>query len=583
MPSKLCPHTLNASRDVHTFVEAGAPLVKLVGLFGQAEELLALNPDLIIVGRVVEMTDASAEARSGLTSEAAARQLIDRQKDQYRANPMVKIWEGPNEPIFGNADDPANMRALEWYGAYEAERLRLLADMGLRGVVGNFATGTPDLQMWPAFLPALEAAEEHQGFLGIHEYTSSWMWWYTGNYSDRNCNWDPNFAGEGDTGWLTLRYRKIYRQYLIPNGVGGVPLVITECGLDNAGNGCPGYGRGAWRSHRDFWNSWDGARDPIDYWRGPERDVERYYAEQLMWYDRELQKDDFVAGATIFTVGTISEPWRIFDISGTKVVSLLADHIRAVRAAETSAAAARAAQPPQPTTTTPVSAPPPITAPAPQPETTRVPPGPDAKRPPAKPNVLINASFEDGMAYFNDDTRELAVPAGWVFAYMDETTPREQRQTAPWSRPITALINSHAVTMADRTRIFAGGTYCWKVSGTGSPVWVRLFQSVLGVTPGQKYRFTVNILPDLIARSHPQVAYASDPLSGEVRLTATSGGQTFDTGWKTGREVPVARYTALTLDFTAPANRVEVAVEVRGRWALPEGAWYVDELSLTSA
>lgn len=575
MPSKLCPHTLNASKDVRTFVDAGAPLVKLVDLFGQAEELLALNPNLIIVGRAFEMTDANAEARSGVAPEAAARALIDRQKEKYRSNPLIKIWEGPNEPVFGSADDPANMRAMEWYAAYEAERLRLLADIGLRGVVGNFATGTPDLPMWTAFLPALEAAEQHNGFLGVHEYSSPWMWWYTGNYSERNCSFDPTFPGEGDTGWIILRYRKVYRQFLIPNGVGEVPLVITECGLDKAGNGCPGYTSGPWREHHNFWRGYDGAHDPIDYWRGPERDVERYYAEQLMWYDRELQKDDFVAGATIFTVGTLSDQWRIFDISGTRVVSILADHIRAVRAAT------KAAQPLTPTTTTPVTAPPSITAPAPQPETTRVPLGTDAKRPAARPNILVNASFEDGMAYFNDDTRELAVPAGWVFAFMDETTSLEQRQTAPWGRPITALINNNAVPTADRPRIFAGGIYCWKVSGTRSPVWVRLFQSVVGVTPGQKYRFTVNLLPDLIVRTHPQVAYASEPLSGEVRLAAASGGQTFDTGWKTGREVPFGRYTALTLDITAPGNRVEVAVEVRGRWALPEGAWYMDELSLT--
>ena len=56
--------------------------------------------------------------------------------------------------------------------------------------------------------------------------------------------------------------------------------------------------------------------------------------------------------------------------------------------------------------------------------------------------------------------------------------------------------------------------------------------------------------------------------------------ETFDTGWKDGRAVPFGRYTALMLDFTAPANRVEVAVEVRGRWALPMGAWYVDEMNL---
>ena len=575
MPSKLCPHTLNSSSDVRAFVEAGCPLVKLVDLFGQAEELLAINPNLIIVGRVFEMTDANAEARSGVAPEAAARALIDRQTEKYRANPLVKIWEGPNEPVFGGANDPANMRAMEWYATYEAERLRLLADMGLRGVVGNFATGTPDLPMWTAFLPALEAAEQHDGFLGVHEYTSPWMWWHTGNYSERNCNWDPDFAGERDTGWLTLRYRKVYRQFLIPNGVGGVPLVITECGLDNAGNGCPGYTSGAWRSHFDFWRSWDGSRDPIDYWRGPERDVERYYAEQLIWYDRELQKDSFVAGATLFTVGTLSDQWRIFDLSGTKVISLLADHIRAARAAEE---AVIAVQPPRPK---PPEVPQPITAPAPQPETTVVPPGFGATRMPAKPNILVNASFEDGMAYFADDTRELAVPAGWVFSFMDETTPREQRQTAPWGRPVTALINTNAVTPADRGRIFAGGVFCWKISMAQSPVWVRLWQSVVGVKPGQAYRCTVNLLPDLIARTHPQLAYASDPLSGEVRLTSTYSEQTFDTGWKDGRAVPFGRYTALTLDFTAPSNRVAVAVEVRGRWALPMGAWYVDEMSLT--
>jgi hypothetical protein len=577
MPSKLCPHALSANHDVRAFVEAGCPLVKLVGILSQAEELLAVNPNLLVVGRVPEMTDANAEARSGMSPEAAARALIDRQKEVYRANPLIRIWEGPNEPVFGNADDPANMRAMEWYAAYEAERLRLLAEMGLRGVVGNFATGTPDLPMWTAFLPALEAAEQHNGFLGVHEYSSPWMWWYTGNYSERNCSFDPNFPGEGDTGWLNLRYRKVYRQFLIPNGVSEVPLVITECGLDKAGNGCPGYTSGPWREHLEFWKSWDGARDPIDYWRGPERDAERYYAEQLIWYDRELQKDSFVAGATIFTVGTIGDGWRPFDISGTKIVSILADHIRSVRAAEE---AARAVQPPKPK---PVEVPPPITAPAPQPETTIIPPGPGASRPAPKPNILVNASFEDGMAYFNDDTRELAVPAGWVFSFMDESTPREPRQTAPWGRPVTALINTNAVTSADRARIFAGGVFCWKISMTRSPVWVRLWQSVVGVTPGKAYRFTVNLLPDLIVRTHPQTAYASDPLSGEVRLTAVFSGQTFDTGWKDGRAVPFGRYTALTLDFTAPANRVEVAVEVRGRWALPMGAWYVDEMSLSAS
>jgi hypothetical protein len=193
---------------------------------------------------------------------------------------------------------------------------------------------------------------------------------------------------------------------------------------------------------------------------------------------------------------------------------------------------------------------------------------------------LINASFEDGQAYFNDDTRELAVPAGWSFTYHDASTPTESRQSAPWGRPLTALINSASVIPEDRSRVFAGGMYCWKISGPSSPVWVRLFQSIVGLERGRRYRFIANLLPDLILRTHPQVAYASDPLSGEVRLTAQFADKVFDTGWRNGRAAPFGRYTAVKVDFVAPGERVEAALEVRGRWAMPLGAWYVDELSL---
>ena len=52
------------------------------------------------------------------------------------------------------------------------------------------------------------------------------MWWMTGKYQ---VNPDED---QGDEGWTTLRYRKVYRQFLIPSGLGSVPLVITECGID---------------------------------------------------------------------------------------------------------------------------------------------------------------------------------------------------------------------------------------------------------------------------------------------------------------------------------------------------------------
>jgi hypothetical protein len=36
---------------------------------------------------------------------------------------------------------------------------------------------------------------------------------------------DPD---QGDEGWLTLRYRKAYRQQLIPLGFGDIPCLITD-------------------------------------------------------------------------------------------------------------------------------------------------------------------------------------------------------------------------------------------------------------------------------------------------------------------------------------------------------------------
>ena len=96
------------------------------------------------------------------------------------------------------------------------------------------------------------------------------------------------------------------------------------------------------------------------------------------------------------------------------------------------------------------------------------------------------------------------------------------------------------------------------------------------------YRQSLAIHEKVLGRGHPQVAYAGDPLSGEVRLEVDIDGQTFESGWKTGRDAPFGRYTRLALEFAAPGSHVLLALELRGRWALPLGAWYVDALGLAA-
>jgi hypothetical protein len=339
VPSKLAPHCLKPTPDARLLVEAGCRLVKLVDDFGPAAEYLAIQPTLTIVGRGYSDYTLLQQLESGSTPEQAAAEFVRDQKERYYdRNPLIKIWEGHNEPSFGGPNESGTLARMEWYARFEAERLRLLAGLGLRGVAGNFSTGYPEigpreLRMWQAFLPALEAARNCNGLLGLHEYAAPWIWWLTGNYQEANCplrRLQPGWREEniGDTGWLTLRYRQVYRYALAPHGLDAVPLVITELGCDAVGHNCPGTPSGAWKDLAGYWNTCDGAHDPIDYWRRAERDAERYYAEQLIWYDRELQKDDYVLGATVFTFGSNSPTWEPYNIAGTRVPQYLAGHIR---------------------------------------------------------------------------------------------------------------------------------------------------------------------------------------------------------------------------------------------------------------
>jgi hypothetical protein len=299
MPTKLGAHVLRSAADLGEYIEAGPAVVKLVGDWGLAHDI---SKDTLVIGRKHQANyDAQLQKASGKTPLEAVQQFVHDQGGTYRSNPQITYWEGHNEPVWNTEEE------MGWYAQFEIARMRLMADLGLRCVIGNFATGSPDLALWPAFLPALRAARQHQAILGLHEYSCPWMWWMTGRYQ-----LDPG-ADERDEGWTTLRYRKIYRQHLIPNGLGDVPLVITECGIDPLVNPKPpGAPAGTWKHLGSFWAEHDGEPDKADY-----------YFRQLAWYDKELQKDDYVAGATIFTWGSFGPPWSDFDVAGTDVAKKL--------------------------------------------------------------------------------------------------------------------------------------------------------------------------------------------------------------------------------------------------------------------
>jgi hypothetical protein len=253
-------------------------------------DVKARSPGTVIVGRMtlgqiqLSQNDAVAQARAAV--EAVRPLALDE-----RRRGLVDAWEGYNEPVPGSEDE---MRRL---AEVEAERVRLLAQDGLRAVVGNFGTGQPPLEWWPAFRPALEAAQAHDGYLGLHEYSAPTVWYHS-DVPDLYFQGDP--AHEG---WLTLRYRKVYRQYLEPWGL-RLPLLITECGVDGLVGDRPGPPGKGWQDFAAYWAE-----------LGMGWDTPGNYIEQLAWYDRELQLDDYVRGAAIFAM-TGFDGWQTYQLLG---------------------------------------------------------------------------------------------------------------------------------------------------------------------------------------------------------------------------------------------------------------------------
>ena len=253
-------------------------------------DIKAKSPTTIIVGRVplgqvgLSGGDMMAEARR------AADAVLALALDGRRVG-LVDAWEGHNEPVAGDIGEMGKLAQLE------AERARLLAERGVRAVVGNFSTGQPPLEWWPAFRPAVEAVRRHNGFLGLHEYSAPTIWFNT-NRPDLDFSAHPS-----DEGWLTLRYRKVYRQYLDPWGL-RVPLILTECGVDGTVAERPGPPGKGWRDFGGYWN---------ELGMGP--DAPGNYVEQLAWYDSQLQLDDYVVGGAIFAMTGFQE-WETYQILG---------------------------------------------------------------------------------------------------------------------------------------------------------------------------------------------------------------------------------------------------------------------------
>jgi hypothetical protein len=235
-------------------------------------DVKAASPETVIVGRVYQEWEPDFSSSDLDPIQSAKEHCEEILPWAERMGETYGFWQGVNEPVINDLD------VMKRYAEFETERVRLLNGRGFKAVVGSFSVGNPNLAYWHGFLPALEAAVQYGGALALHEYAwpsldNEWPWYLLRHRKV--------YDGEPDHGWEGL-----------PQHLQALPLLITECGLDGLiEQGHPPRG---WQ---------------VLYERDPDQ-----YLHQLSWYDGELQKDSYVAGAAIYCCGTMDWQWKSYDI-----------------------------------------------------------------------------------------------------------------------------------------------------------------------------------------------------------------------------------------------------------------------------
>jgi LysM repeat protein len=192
---------------------------------------------------------------------------------------------------------------------------------------------------------------------------------------------------------------------------------------------------------------------------------------------------------------------------------------------------------------------------------------------PVSTNLLPNPSFEEGWYFFNG-VNELQVPNGWLIAVDEGPNTLDPGSGGLFLRPECRVIPFTALPEFERDLFIWDGSHTVKIFKGSGPTSFSLFTDVF-LQPGA-YRFTINFFPDLVAAYAPggQKTWATDPLSGEVRIIHGSGGG----NWTT---TTIGAKNTMTYDFTVTTpGAVRLGASFRNRWALPNNGWFLDAWSL---
>lgn len=233
-------------------------------------------------------------------------------------------------------------------------------------------------------------------------------------------------------------------------------------------------------------------------------------------------------------------------------------------------------------TRTPLQLPPATVTPSPSPTITNTPteaasatPGPTATLvpPEGRPNLLPNPSFEEGW-YHPYGIDELQVPNRWALEWLEGFNHLDPDPWNVWVRPEVRVLSPEFLPPAEHHLFIWDGQQTLKVFKGAGAISFNLQTSVF-LDPGS-YLFVIHVFPDLVDEygANGQKVWAPDALSGEVAFIVEGVQQ----GWQLPQFGQKNQFTHLI--NVDQAGLVRLGVAIRGRWAITNNGWFLDDWAL---
>jgi len=233
---------------------------------------------------------------------------------------------------------------------------------------------------------------------------------------------------------------------------------------------------------------------------------------------------------------------------------------------------------PLPTNTPTATQIPPPTETPPPPTLTPLPPTANPTEPPSTPviqdvNLLPNSSFEEGY-YHPNGIPELQVPNSWTLEWDEGFNPLDPDPWNVFVRPESRVLSRAFLPEFEQTLFIWDGNQTVKIFKQTGSLSFRLV--TYPVLDAGTYLFQINVFPDMIDGYNPDGSkiWAPDPLSGELQFIVNSpqGSWIYPVF---GQRNTFQHYFALPQGGT-----VRLGVAFRGRWAIENNGWFLDNWSL---